>query len=116
MSHLRGKCARILALLALIAGLLGAATPGLAAAPEPMTMSTAGMDCDHGDQHNRMPQHRLPASDCCMVSVCAMGLTLPAAPSVPVAPGSPQALAYDLRAMLQPAGIVTAPIPHPPKA
>ncbi len=115
MSRLRGPCARLLAILALIAGLLGAAMPGFAAPAAPETMTMTGMDCDHGDQH-RPPQHHFPAADCCMVSICAMGLALPATPSALIGPRLPQSPAYGLRPLLQPAGIVTAPLPHPPKA
>lgn len=119
MSHLRRKYARLLALLALVAGLLGAATPSLAvpAATKPMTMAMMGIACDHGDEHHRQaPRHHFPTGDCCILGVCAMSLALPAAPTALVEPGFPETLGYGLPALLQPAGIVTAPIPYPPKS
>ena len=116
MSRLRGKCARLIALLALLAGLVGAAMPGLAAPAAPKPMMQVAMDCDHGDHHRQAPQPHLPAADCCMVNVCAMTLALPVAPSGLVAPACPNTPDYALRTPLQPVGIVTAPIPHPPKS
>jgi hypothetical protein len=116
MSRLRGRCARLIALLALLAGLFGTAMPGLAAPAEPKPMTHAAMDCDHGDQHRRAPQPHLPAGDCCMVSACAMALALPAAPSAPMEPAFPSTQVYAVRTPLQPVGIVTAPIPHPPRS
>jgi len=117
MTGFRGKCARLLALLALLAGLLGAAMPGLAApaAPKPMTHAAQDQDCDHGARHEA-PRPHLPPSDCCVANVCAMSLALLAAPSGLVAPAFPQRQDYDLRALPPPAGIITAPIPHPPKS
>jgi hypothetical protein len=116
MSRLRGKCARLIALLALLAGLVGTAMPALAAPAAPKPMTHAAMDCDHGDQHRRTPQPHLPAGDCCMVNACAMTLALPAAPSALLAPAVPSTQDYAVRTPLQPAGVVTAPIPHPPKS
>jgi hypothetical protein len=115
MSRFRGKCARLVALLALLAGLVGAAMPGFAAPAEPKPMLAARADCDHDDHHHPASQPHLPAGDCCMVNVCAMSLTLPAPPSGLVAPAFPESQGYDLPTLSPPAGIVSAPIPHPPK-
>ena len=115
VSHLRGKFARLVALLALIAGLIGAALPSAATPAEPVRMHAA-MDCDQGS-HHPAPKHQLPGGgECCIVSVCAMGLALPAVPSGIALPGSLEALGYDRLVLLQPLGIVTTPIPHPPKS
>ncbi|MDQ7249885.1 hypothetical protein [Dongia sedimenti] len=116
MSRLRGKCARLIALLALLAGLVGTAMPGLAAPAEPKPMMPASMDCDHGGQHRQAPQPHLPAGDCCMVNACAMTLALPVPLSGLLAPAFPNTQDYAVRTPLQPAGIVTAPLPHPPKS
>jgi hypothetical protein len=121
MSRLRGKCARWIALLALLAGLIGAAVPGLAASAvaQPMLLhgATGGAtDCGHGDHQRRSPQQHLPAGDCCMVNACAMSLALPVAPSGLVAPAFAQNQDYALGTPPQPVGIVTAPLPHPPKS
>ena len=113
MSHFRGKCARFVALLALLAGLVGAAMPGFAAPAEPKPMLAAMADCDH--DHHPAPQQHLSAGDCCMLNVCAMSLTLPAPPSGLMAPALPKNQGYDLRTLSPPDGIVSAPIPHPPK-
>lgn len=51
-----------------------------------------------------------------MVSACAMALALPAAPSAPMEPAFPSTQVYAVRTPLQPVGIVTAPIPHPPRS
>lgn len=45
-----------------------------------------------------------------------MNLALPVAPSGIALPFHPKTRGYDLRALRQPPGIVTAPIPHPPKS
>jgi hypothetical protein len=118
LTFLRGKLARFLALLALVAGLASAAAPGLAvAAAGPMRMhaaqTAAGIDCDHGTGH--VPIHRLPAADCCVAGPCALTLALPAFPSGLALPAFSETGRYALRALRQPPGIVTAPIPHPPK-
>jgi hypothetical protein len=117
VSRLRGKIARFLAFLALIAGLLAPAMPGGAlAAPIAPAAAHAVMDCA-GGSHQKAPARHLPgAVDCCIAAVCAMNLALPATPTglapLPFA-GRPD---YDLRATPQPAGIEPAPIPHPPKS
>jgi hypothetical protein len=118
VSHLRGKFARFIALVALLAGLIGAATPGVAAtAPAAPTSMHAAMDCDHaGRRPAPMPHHGPGATDCCIANVCAMSLALPATAAGIVLPLLPVMPGYDLRALLQPIGIVTAPIPHPPKS
>jgi hypothetical protein len=115
LSRLRGKFARLVAVLVLMAGLFGASMPGFAAMstlhpPKPMQ---AGADCDHATHHPTPP--RGPSGDCCMVNICAMNLALPTAPSSLTAPVVVEMRPYDLRALRQPPGIVTAPIPHPPK-
>jgi hypothetical protein len=115
MTGFRGKCARLLALLAVLAGLLGAAMPGLAAPTAPKPATHAAMDCDHGARHEA-PRPHLPPGDCCVANVCAMSLALLAAPSGLVTPVFPQRQDYELRPLLPPAGIITAPIPHPPKS
>lgn len=120
MSHLRGKFARLVALLALIAGLIGAAVPAVAATPaadmQHAEMHHMAMDCDHGSRPPA-PAHQFPgAADCCVANVCAMSLALPATScgvALPAFAGSPD---YDLPNLYQPVGIVTAPIPHPPKS
>jgi len=117
MSLLRRKFVRLAGLLVLIAGLAGASIPGFAAAPapaQPMSMH-AGMDCD-GGRHDPAPKPHLPAGDCCLASICAMTLALPAAPSGLPLPSLAATPGYDLRGPHQPLGIVTAPIPHPPKS
>jgi hypothetical protein len=117
VSHLRGKFARLVALLALIAGLIGAAVPAVAASPavKPAEAHHIAMDCDHGSRPPA-PTHPFPgAADCCVANVCAMSLALPATASgvdLPAFAGRPD---YDLPNLDPPAGIVTAPIPHPPK-
>jgi hypothetical protein len=116
MSRLRGNWIRLVALLALIAGLVGAGLPGFAAPAEPKPMIAAMADCEHGDHHPPASPRHPPAGDCCIVSVCAMSLALPAAPSGLIAPAVPTTQGYDLRTLPPPAGIVTAPIPHPPKS
>jgi hypothetical protein len=122
VSRLRGKFARLLALLALIAGLAGASAPGFAAAPTPdrpqpipVHADMAGMDCD-GANHTPSPKPHVPAGDCCLVGICAMNLALITSPSGLAAPILVKMPPYDLRVLRQPPGIVTAPIPHPPKA
>jgi hypothetical protein len=115
MSRFRGKCARFVALLALLAGLVGAAVPGFAAPAEPKPTLAAMAGCDHDGHHHPAPPQHLPASDCCMVNVCAMSLTLPAPPWGLMAPVLPKSQGYDLRTLSPPAGIVSAPTPHPPK-
>jgi hypothetical protein len=98
-------------------GLIGASMPGFAAGPAPETPKSlhAGMDCD-GAGHNPAPKSHVPAGDCCLVNVCAMNLALLAMPSGLTAPVVAEMPPYDLRALRQPTGIVTAPLPHPPKA
>ena len=117
MSLLRRKFARLAGLLVLIAGLAGASMPGFAAAPAPAQAKSmhAGMDCD-GERHDPAPKPHLPAGDCCQVSICAMNLALPAAPSGLAFPSRAEKPGYELRGLHPPLGIVTAPIPHPPKA
>jgi hypothetical protein len=44
-----------------------------------------------------------------------MNLALPTLPSGLAQPAATEMPRYDLRALRQPPGIVTAPIPHPPK-
>jgi hypothetical protein len=117
VSHLRGKFARLVALLALIAGLIGAAVPGSAATPaaSPAETHHMAMDCDH-ESRQTAPAHHFPGTDdCCVANVCAMSLALPATSTgmaLPAFAGQPD---YDLPVLHPPAGIVTAPIPHPPK-
>jgi hypothetical protein len=120
VSRLHGKFARLIAVLVLMTGLIGASMPGFAAMPAPAPQPMpAAMDCDHAT-HDPAPQPHAPAphapsGDCCLASICAMNLALPTLPSglaLPVAAEMPR---YDLRALRQPPGIVTAPIPHPPK-
>jgi len=106
----------LVALLALLAGLIGTAMPGFAAPAEPKPMPAAMADCGHGDHHRRAPERHLPAGDCCMVNVCAMSLALPATPSGLVVPAVPKSQDYDRSTLLRPTDIVTAPIPHPPKS
>jgi hypothetical protein len=116
VSRLRGKFARLVALLVLIAGLTGASASGFAAAPaadQPKPMH-AGMDCD-GAGHHPAPKPHLPAGDCCLVNLCAMNLALLTLPSGLAAPVVVETPPYNLRALRQPPGIVAAPIPHPPK-
>jgi hypothetical protein len=113
---LRGKIARCLALLALIAGLIGAAAPATMAAPARPAEKHAAMDCDHGG-HPQIPIRHLPGTnDCCMVNVCAMSLALLATPTGVELPACSELPGYDLRVPLAPAGIVAAPLPHPPKS
>lgn len=115
VSLFRGNVARVLAILALIAGVIGTSVPGFAAAggpARPMAMHAA-MGCGNGAGH--APMRRLPAADCCAANVCATNLALPLATSGIALPTLPEPR-YALRALRQPAGIVTAPIPHPPKA
>jgi hypothetical protein len=45
-----------------------------------------------------------------------MALALPTLPSGLAQPVGAKMPRYDLRALRQPPGIVTAPIPHPPKS
>jgi hypothetical protein len=124
MSHLRGKFARLVALLALLAGLIGTAVPGFAAimpaeahsAMARAAMARAAMDCDHATRHQAPVRHFPGADDCCVVNVCAMSLALPAATSGVALPAFAEMPGYDLPAEHQPAGIVTAPLPHPPKS
>lgn len=114
MPGLRGKTLRLIALLALIAGLFAPVAPSFAAA-EPAAQMHAGMDCGVG--HERMPVRHAPsAMDCCVANICAMNLALPATPSGIALPGIPERSRYALPGLLQPAGIVAAPIPHPPKS
>jgi hypothetical protein len=117
VSDLRGNFARLLALLALMTGLIGSAMPGLAATmPARPAAAHMAMDCDHGS-HHKAPTQRLPgAGDCCMVSVCAMSLALPAVPSGVAQPAFSALPGYPLAVQRRPADIVAAPIPHPPKS
>ncbi len=117
MSFLRRKFARLAGLLVLIAGLAGASMPGFAAAPAPAQPAGmhAGLDCD-GGHHDPAPKPHLPAGDCCLASICAMNLLLPAAPTNLPLPSVAVMTGYDLRGLRQPLSIVTAPIPHPPKS
>lgn len=117
LPRLRERSVRLLALLALVAGLLAPAVPGHAMPAQPAAMPQAmhaATDCS--GKHNPAPaKHAGSGVDCCIASVCAMNLTLPHPPSA-VAPSFPQeASAYDLSALLQPSGIEPVPIPHPPK-
>ncbi|WP_395018974.1 hypothetical protein [Dongia sp.] len=116
MSRLRGKLARCLALLALLAGLIGAAAPGsFAMTPADPASKHAAMDCNQ-ERHGPAPARHLPGIDaCCMVNVCAMTLALPAAPSGVNAQAASETRGYDLHTLLQPASITAAPLPHPPK-
>lgn len=75
----------------------------------------AAMDCD-GPTHHPAPKPHAPAGDCCLVNVCAMALALLTAPSGLALPVAVEMPSYDLRPQQQPLGIVTAPIPHPPKS
>ncbi len=114
MAHLRGKFARLVALLALIAGLIGAAVP-VAATPATAKTHHVAMDCDHENGQPAPAQHFPGTDGCCLANVCAMSLALPAASTgiaLPAFAGRPD---YDLPNLNPPAGIVTAPIPHPPK-
>lgn len=114
MADRLGKFTRLLALLALLAGLLGAVTPGTAMpAATPGGMHDA-MGCGGG--HHPPAGHPSGAADCCVSGICAMNLALPVAPSGIALPFHPKTRGYDLRALRQPPGIVTAPIPHPPKS
>jgi hypothetical protein len=123
VSGLRGKFARLVALLVLMAGLAGAAAPGFAAAPTPeprqplpIHADMAGMDCDAAS-HKPAPKPHVPAAgDCCLVSICAMNLALLTLPSGLAGPELVEMPPYDRDVMRQPPGIVTAPVPHPPKA
>lgn len=120
MSRLRGKFTRLVALLVLIAGLTGASMPGFAAAPGPPKPMHAAMDCDGLDRdasgHHPAPKPHAPAGDCCLVNICAMNLALLTAPSGLALPVAVEMRPYDPQALHQPLGIVTAPIPHPPKS
>ena len=119
MRSLSGSVARLLALLSLVAALLGPALPGYAAAtPAEPAAVHAAMGCDEGavDTHRKAPAHHVPgAMDCCVANTCAMTLALPAVPSAVAIPVA-KAASYSLRAMIEPADIDSAPIPHPPKA
>jgi hypothetical protein len=110
----------LLALLSLVAALLGPALPGYAAAtPAEPGAVHAAMGCDKGtaDTHRKAPAHHVPgAMDCCVANTCAMTLALPAVPSAVAIPAAPKAASYSLRAAVEPADIDSAPIPHPPKA
>jgi hypothetical protein len=111
-AKLRGKFLRLIALLALVAGLLAPVAPSLAAAPAHQTHS--GMDC--GD-HKPAPGRHVPnAMDCCVANICAMNLALPTALSGFTLPGIPERSRYTLSGPLPPAGIEAAPITHPPKS
>jgi uncharacterized protein involved in copper resistance len=124
MSHLRGKFARLVALIALLAGLIGTAVPGFAAAMPAeahsavtdSAMAHSAMDCDHATHHQAPVRHLPGADDCCVVNFCAMSLALPAAASGVALPAFAEMPGYDLPVERQPAGIVTAPLPRPPKA
>ena len=115
VSLFRGNLARVLAILALIAGVSGASVPGFSAVmlaqPTAMHPATA---CDNGSCD--APMHHLPAADCCVTNLCVMSLVLPTAPSDVVLPALPEPGSYALPALQQPDGIITAPIPHPPKS
>src|SRR5262249_39427190 len=95
----------------LIAGLAGASVPSFAA-PRPEPPQHA-MDCD---SHHPAPKPHLPAGCCCLANICAMNLALLTLPSGLMEPIVAKMPAYDLRALRQPPGMVTAPIPHPPKS
>jgi hypothetical protein len=109
--------ARLVAVLVLMSGLTGASLPGFAAAPAPQPSKPvqASMGCDHAAHHPAQQRHA-PAGDCCLVNLCAMNLALLTAPSGLAFPVATEMPRYDRRALLQPPGIVTAPLPHPPKA
>jgi hypothetical protein len=114
VAHFRGQCARLVALLALIAGLIGIPAPSSAAKPAETHHMT--MDCDH-ESPQPAPAHHFPgADDCCVANLCAMSLALPAASSAMALPAFAGRPDYDLPNLQQPAGIVTAPLPHPPKS
>jgi hypothetical protein len=118
MAPLRGKLPRLIALLVLIAGLVGAALPGpAAAAPAPATPPSmhAGMDCDGAD-HHPAPARHIPAGDCCLASLCAMGMALLTAPAGLALPHAAAMPPFVPRAMQHPPGFIAAPIPHPPKS
>ncbi|GAB2174494.1 hypothetical protein [Dongia sp. agr-C8] len=108
--------ARCLALLALLAGLIGAAAPAsFAMTPPAPAQKHAAMDCNQG-RHAPAPVRHLPGVDlCCTVNVCAMTLALPVAPSGVTAPAASEMRGYDFHTLLQPASITAAPLPHPPK-
>ena len=122
MSRFRGKIGRFVALLALIAGLLGSVVmpaPGVAAAPVEPGDAHAAMDCDgmHQQTPDQTPGRRIPTGiDCCIGNVCAMNLALPAAPLGIALPAFFEPRAYDFQALRHPAGIDPAPLPHPPKS
>jgi hypothetical protein len=112
LPQFRIRSARLLALLALIAGLLAPAMPSFAAPAQAHAMHAA-MDCN--GQHRPAPMKHGGGIDCCIANVCAMNLALPDSPSE-LAPAFPAVVSrYDLRALLQPVGIEPVPIPHPPK-
>jgi hypothetical protein len=118
MAALRGKLPRLLALLVLIAGLLGAALPGPAAAvpaPAAPPAMQPGMDCD-GATHHPAPVRHIPAGDCCPANLCAMGMALLTAPAGLALPHAAAMPPFVPQAMRQPPGFIAAPIPHPPKS
>jgi hypothetical protein len=108
-----------MAVLVMMAGLLGASMPGFAAMPSPHPPAPTTMDCDHTTHHPAPQRHapppHAPSGDCCLAGICAMSLALPTLPSSLAQPVATEMPRYDLRALRQPPGIVTAPIPHPPK-
>jgi hypothetical protein len=115
VARLGRRCARLIALLVLIAGLLGPAVTSLAApASDQSTLAHTGMDCDAGDKQAPAP-HVPGLVDCCVANVCAMILALPVTPSGLTAPAYPETPSYKVNALLQPVGFDAAPIPHPPK-
>ena len=119
VSHLRGKIARLVAVLALVAGLIGAALPTTAGAmpTTPAETQHMAMDCDHQKQPQAPAQHHLPGTDnCCIANVCAMSVALPVLPSSVALPAFAGRSDYARPVLLQPAGITAAPIPHPPKS
>ena len=113
LSRFCARSARLLALLALIAGLLGPAMPGFAAPLQPQIMQSATPDCSH---HRQTPKHAGGTMDCCVANVCAMNLALPDSAAPMALPFAVATARYLLLAFLPPAGIKAAPIPHPPKA
>jgi hypothetical protein len=113
LPRFRERLARLLALLALIAGLLAPAMPSVAAPIQPRPMH-AGMDCS--GNHGQAPtKHTGGSVDCCIANVCAMNLALPDSASAVALSFPVEVARFDLCALLQPTGIEPAPIPHPPK-
>jgi len=73
------------------------------------------MDCAGETQHPA-PKPHLPGGDCCLANLCAMSLALLTVPSGLALPSFPERPGYDLPAERPWLGIVTTPIPHPPKS